>query len=183
MIENTQNRVRFTTLAMLTAISCALVFLYVPFPLFPAFKYELADVPILIATFSFGPVAGILVVLVAAFVQAFILGHDQLMGFVMHILATGTFAIVSGVIYHRNKTKRTAAIGLICGTLAMAAVMCLANYILDPIFYGMTKEAVAKLILPAILPFNLTKAGINAIVTFLIYKKISNIIHKNTTRV
>ena len=46
----------------------------------------------------------------------------------------------------------------------------------------MTKEAVAKLILPAILPFNLSKAGINAIVTFLIYKKISNMIHKNANK-
>lgn len=177
------NRVQFTTLAMLTAISCVLVFVNFPFPLFTAFKYELADVPILIATFSFGPIAGLLVILVAAFVQAFILGHDQLMGFIMHILATGTFAMVAGIIYHRHKTRKTAAIGLVCGTIAMAVVMCLANYILDPIFYGMTKEAVAKLILPAILPFNLTKAGINAIVTFLIYKKISNIIHKNNNKI
>ena len=169
MRDNRQNRVRFTTLAMLTAISCGLVFVNFPFPLFPAFKYELADVPILIATFSFGPVAGFLVILVAAFVQAFILGHDQLIGFTMHVLATGTFAMV-------------AAVALLCGTLAMAVVMCFANYILDPIFYGMTKEAVAKLILPAILPFNLSKAGINAIVTFLIYKKISNMIHKNANK-
>ena len=66
---------------------------------------------------------------------------------------------------------------LICGTIAMAAVMCVANYVLDPIFYGMTREAVAKLVFPAILPFNLSKAGINSVVTFLIYKKISNIIH------
>ena len=182
MRDDRQNRVRFTTLAMLTAISCGLVFVNFPFPLFPAFKYELADVPILIATFSFGPVAGFLVILVAAFFQAFILGHDQLIGFTMHVLATGTFAMVAGIIYHRHKTKKVAAVALLCGTLAMAVVMCFANYILDPIFYGMTKEAVAKLILPAILPFNLSKAGINAIVTFLIYKKISNMIHKNANK-
>ena len=166
-----------TTLAMLTAISCMLVFIYLPFPLFPAFKYELADVPVLIATFAFGPLPGIIVTALASFVQAFVLGHDTWMGFTMHVLATGTFAVVSGIIYHRNKSRKTAVIGLICGTIAMAAVMCVANYVLDPIFYGMTREAVAKLVLPAILPFNLSKAGINSVVTFLIYKKISNIIH------
>ena len=52
MRDDRQNRVRFTTLAMLTAISCGLVFVNFPFPLFPAFKYELADVPILIAGYG-----------------------------------------------------------------------------------------------------------------------------------
>lgn len=74
------NRVKMTTLAMLTAISCVLVFLSFPFPLFPAFKYELADVPVLIATFAFGPLAGLLVTVLAAFVQAFILGQDTWVG-------------------------------------------------------------------------------------------------------
>ena len=171
-----------STLAMLTAISCVLVFLSFPFPLFPAFKYELADVPILIATFSFGPVAGLMVTAVAAFVQAFILGQDSWIGFVMHLLATGSFAIMAGCVYRSTHTKKGAVIALILGVITMTAVMCLANYILDPIFYGMQKEAVAALIVPAIIPFNLSKAGINAIVTFLVYKRISNMIHKFNAR-
>ena len=46
------------------------------------------------------------------------------------------------------------------------------------LFYGMQKEAVLALILPAILPFNLTKAGINSVITFFVYKRISNMIHR-----
>ena len=42
----------------------------------------------------------------------------------------------------------------------------------------MPKEAVAKLIIPAVLPFNLSKAGINAFITFFVYKSISKLIHK-----
>lgn len=180
--EKRRKRTEMTTVAMLTAISCMLVFIYLPFPLFPAFKYELADVPVLIATFAFGPVPGIIVIVLAAFVQAFVLGQDTWMGFTMHVIATGTFAVIAGIIYHRNKSRKTAVIGLACGTVGMAVVMCVANYVLDPIFYGMTREAVAKLVLPAILPFNLSKAGVNSIVTFLIYKKISNIIHGSKKR-
>ena len=169
-----------TTLAMLTAISCVLVFINFPYPLMPAFKYELADVPILIATFSFGPAAGIIVTLIASFVQAFILGQDGLMGFTMHVLASGSFVLVAGLVYRggNRHTKKGAVIGLILGVITMTVVMCFANYILDPIFYGMPKEAVAKLIVPAVIPFNAMKAGINALVTFFVYKRISNLIHR-----
>ncbi|MBQ1489660.1 MAG: ECF transporter S component [Eubacterium sp.] len=173
-------RVEMTTLAMLTAISCILVFISFPFPAMPAFKYELADVPILIATFAFGPVAGITVTVIASFVQAFILGQDGLMGFTMHVLASGSLVLVAGIIYRGGSrhTKKGAIIGLICGVITMTVVMCIANYVLDPIFYGMPKEAVAALIVPAVIPFNLSKAGINALVTFFVYKRISNLIHK-----
>jgi riboflavin transporter FmnP len=42
----------------------------------------------------------------------------------------------------------------------------------------MPTEAVDAILIPAILPFNLIKAGINSAVTFLVYKVISKyIIH------
>ena len=167
-----------STLALLAAMACVLVLFTIPFPLFPAFKYDFADIPIFVATFAFGPVAGILVTVVVSLIQAFALGQDGLMGFMMHVLATGAFVVVAGLIYKHKKTKKSAAIALIFGTLTMTVVMCLANYVLDPIFYGMPQAAVAKLIIPAVLPFNLSKAGINSLITFFIYKSISKLIHK-----
>ena len=183
MNEKRNNNVKLATLAMLTAISCVLVFLSFPFPPFPAFKYELADVPVLIATFAYGPLAGIIVTGIASFVQAFILGQDTWVGFLMHVIATGVFAIVAGNIYRLHRTRKAAIIALVCGTISMAVVMCIANYIIDPLFYGMQKEAVAAMILPMILPFNLSKAGINSIITFFIYKRFSNLIHKAEGRI
>lgn len=100
------------------------------------------------------------------------------MGFVMHLAATGGFALAAGLIYQRHKTKKVAVIALIVGCLVMTALMCVLNYVLDPIFWGLPKEAVAAMIVPAIIPFNLSKAGINSVVTFLIYKRISNLIHR-----
>jgi len=167
-----------STMALLAAIACVLVLFTIPFPLFPAFKYDFADIPIFIAAFSFGPVAGVLVTVVVSLIQAFGLGQDGLMGFMMHVLATGSFVIVAGCIYRHRKTRKSAVIALIAGVITMTVVMCAANYVLDPIFYGMPKEAVAKLIIPAVLPFNLSKAGINAFITFFVYKSISKLIHK-----
>jgi riboflavin transporter FmnP len=59
----------------------------------------------------------------------------------------------------------------------MTAVMGVANIILDPIFYGMPVEAVYGL-LPYILAFNAIKAGVNSIITFVLYKRISKFLHK-----
>ena len=58
--------VRLAKMAMLVAISIVLVAL-VHFPIFPAvafLEYDPADIPILIGTFAFGPVAGILLTVV-----------------------------------------------------------------------------------------------------------------------
>lgn len=169
--------VELATIAMLTAIACVLVMIYLPYPLMPAFKYDLADIPIFIATFAFGPVAGLIVTLLASFIEAFIMGQDSWIGFVMHVFATGSFVIVAGLIYRHKKTKRNAVIALVAGVITMTIVMCIANYIMDPL-YGIQRQAVVALLLPAIIPFNLSKAGINALLTFLIYKRISKLIHR-----
>ena len=60
----------------------------------------------------------------------------------------------------------------------MAAVMVLANMWITPMFMGVTLEAVMGL-MPFIILFNVVKAGINSIVTFIVYKRISPFLHKN----
>ena len=183
---NTNHRyrmVQLATMAMMTAISSVLIMLItVPFPLFPDFRYDLADVPILITAFSFGPVSGLIVTAIASAIQAFALGQAGLMGFMMHMVATGIFVIVAGCIYKHHKTKHAALLGLVLGTLAMTVLMCILNLVLDPIFWGTPREAVLRLLVPAIIPFNLSKAGINSLITFLIYKRVSKLIHRAEDR-
>ena len=43
---------------------------------------------------------------------------------------------------------------------------------------GYPREAVAELMLPAFLPFNLLKAGLNAGFTFLLYKPVTTALRK-----
>ena len=67
-----------TTIAMLTAIAAVLITL-VHFPLFPTaafLQYDPADVAILIGAFAYGPVAGVIITVLASFIQAFLLGGD-----------------------------------------------------------------------------------------------------------
>ena len=83
----------------------------------------------------------------------------------------------AGLIYRRHKTKKRAVIGLAAGSLAMVVVMFFANMVITPLFTGMPLAAVMEL-MPFILLFNAVKAGINSIVTFLLYKRISPFLHR-----
>ena len=170
---------------MLTALSLVLILL-INFPILPAvpfMKYDPADIPILIGTFLFGTSGGlILTVLVSVIQGLFISGDGGPIGVLMHILATGSFVFVAGMIYQRTRTKMAALISLICGALTMTVVMVICNLIFTPLFLGapmgkVVEGKVVELLLPAIIPFNLIKAGVNAIITWFVYKPISRFIH------
>lgn len=167
-------------MGMMAAIACVLgLFRFPILPMVPFLTYDFADIPIIISAFAFGPVAGILITVVVSFIQAFLLGGDQLYGFIMHILASGSFVIVASLIYKGHKTKKVAIISLIAATLVMIAVMGAANYFVTPYYYGgaAMKAAVVQL-MPFILLFNLIKGVANSVITLLVYKRISPFLHK-----
>ena len=99
-------------------------------------------------------------------------------GFLMHMLATGLFVIVAGCLYRRKKTKKDAVIALVAGVVVTVAAMVVFNYFVTPKFMGVPTEAVVAMLIPIIVPFNILKAGINAVITFLVYKRISGFLHK-----
>lgn len=177
--QKTQS-VRIAKMAMLVAVSIVLVMI-IHFPIFPAvafLEYDPADIPILIGTFAFGPLAGIVLTVVTSLIQGLtVSAASGVYGIIMHIIATSALVLVAGTIYRRNKTKKSAVIGLIAGTAAMAVVMFFANMLITPAFTGMPLAGVMNL-MPFIILFNIVKAGINSVVTFLLYKRISPFLHK-----
>ena len=167
-------------MGMMAVIACVLgLFRFPILPMVPFLTYDFADIPIIISAFAFGPVAGLLITVVVSFIQAFLLGGDQLYGFIMHILASGAFVIVASLIYKGHKTKKMAIVSLIAATLVMIVVMGAANYFVTPYYYGgaAMKEMVVKL-MPFILLFNLIKGVANSLITLLVYKRISPFLHK-----
>lgn len=179
MNHRSERTVKLAKLSMLAAISLVLVLLIrIPFPLMPMLEYDLADVPILIGGFAFGPLAGLALTFVVSFIQAFFLGGNGIFGFFMHFVATGAFVLSAATIYKKNKTRKYAAIGLVCGTILMTASMLLWNLLITPLFLeGVTMQDVMAILLTVFLPFNLLKAGLNAVITFATYKVISRFLH------
>lgn len=166
-------------MGVLAAMSVLLVYL-IHFPIFPAapfLEYDPADIPILIGTFMFGPLGGLVVTAVACILQGVTVSSASgIIGILMHFFATGSFVLVAGNIYKRNRTRKGAVIALVSGAITMTVTMVLWNLVMTPIFMGTPREAVVALLVPAIIPFNLVKAGANSVVTFIVYKSVSRIL-------
>lgn len=179
-VSNKKKTLKIVKMGMLVAISIILVYvIHLPiFPAVPFLEYDPADIPILIGTFAFGPFTGLLLTIATSIIQGItVSANSGLYGILMHIIATSTLVIIAGVIYCRNKTRKAAIIGLLFGMLAMAMIMVVANLIITPLFMGVSQEVVWGL-MPFIIGFNLIKAGINGLVTFFLYKRISIFLHE-----
>lgn len=167
---------KLAVMAMLVALSVVMVSL-VHFPIFPAapfLEYDPADIPILIGALLYGPLAGIVLTVVASVIQGLTVSAGAgLYGILMHIIATSTLVIVAGGIYRLRRSTRFNIVGLVLGTLTMGGVMMVANHFITPYFSGWPVAAVDAMLLPVILPFNLIKAGVNSMLTFLVYRVLA----------
>ena len=171
-------------MGVLAALSVVLVML-VHFPLIPTatfLEYDPADIPIYISTFIYGPVVGIVITVLVSLIQGLTVSAatgGMFYGILMHIVSTGTFVLVSGLIYCFSKKNNTFVIvSLVAGVIATTLIMIPANLIITPVFMGLPVSAVQGLLIPAIIPFNLLKQCINAAVTALIYAPIAKTVNK-----
>lgn len=183
------NTRKITSMAVLAALSVVLVaIIHIPMPAPISFlEYDPADIPILISGFAFGPVAGLVVTAVASIIQGLtVSAQSGIYGIIMHVLATGVYTLVSALIYTHRKTKKTAGIAIACGTAAMVLTMFGANLVVTPYFMMGTVNAdttaTVMALMPYILLFNLGKAALNGVITFLVYKRVSPILHKQSKR-
>ncbi len=149
------------------------------FPLFlPFLIYEPGDIPILIIAFLYGPMPALSATFILSILMAIFTGLGGPFGAFMHFLATGVLVGLAGYIYKKYHSKKGAIFGLAAGSIAMTVVMGVANVLLNPIFYGIPYERTINMLLPGIIPFNLTKAIINSILTVLVYKKIAEFLRR-----
>lgn len=165
-----------TATAMFTALSIVVTFFnFTILPQVPYLKYDAGDILILIVTFIFGPVYGIISTVITSLFQAMFLSADGWFGGLMHIISTSALILPAGLIYMHKKSRTRAIIGLMISCVAVTVAMLGFNYILSPMFYGMPREVVV-ISLPWIGLFNLIKSVINSTVTLLVYKHIGKLI-------
>jgi len=167
------NTKKITNIGVLTALSFVFM-IFIRFPLFlPFLIYEPGDIPILIITFLYGPLPAIGITGFLSVLMALYTGLGGPFGAFMHFLATGVFVGIAGLIYKRNHSRKGAIYGLILGALSMTIVMIAANIFLNPIFYGIPHEQTIKMLIPGIIPFNISKSFINSAITIFVYKKLA----------
>lgn len=171
---------KITTIGMLCAISY-LVMIVGRIPIVPALpflKYDPKDVVIVIGGFIFGPMVSFLISLIVSAVEMLSVSETGIIGFIMNVISTCSFACIAAYIYKKKHTLSGAIIGLGLGAICMTVLMLLWNYFITPFYMGYPREAVVSLLLPAFLPFNLIKGGINLGITLLIYKPVVTALRK-----
>ncbi len=162
---------KLTTVGMLCAFAyAATVVGRVPLVLF--LKYDPKDIIIVISGLIFGPLTSFSVTLIVSLIEMFTISENGILGFLMNIISSCSFACTAAFVYRKKRKLSGAIIGLFCGWGCMVLVMLLWNYIITPVYMGYPREAVAELLIPVFLPFNLIKGGLNAAITMILYKPI-----------
>lgn len=166
-----KNYKKIAMLGMLCAFAyIAVVIFRIPVVLF--LKYEPKDIIIAIGGFIYGPLASLSISVIVSLIEMLTISETGIIGCIMNILSSASFACTASLVYKKHRTFWGAVWGLIAGSLFLTAVMLLWNYIITPMYMAISREEVAKLLLPAFLPFNLLKGGLNTIFTLIIYKPL-----------
>ena len=166
---------QLVTMALMCAIDVLLSF--VEFPLLPGvtwLKYDASAMPAMVCGFAFGPAAGLAVGIVGAVIHGILMADFS--GAIMNILVVTGFILPAALVYRRSRTFKSGVVGLVLSAVAATVMAILGNLVITPMWLGVPLDAVVAMILPILTPFNLEKAGINAVLTLIVYKSISNLI-------
>lgn len=180
---------------MLTAVAVALQYIEIAIPIMPSFiKLDFSDLPALIGAFAYGPLAGVLIELIKNLIHMLV-SQSGFVGELSNFILGAVFTLVAGLIYKHKKTKGSALVAGIVGALAMAVISLPSNYFLIyPLYYsilGFPEEAILgmyQVLLPSVksiaqalvifnVPFTFVKGLISVIVSMLIYKPLSKVLH------
>ena len=161
------------TMALLAAIAALLSF--IEGGNFGGFlDYDASFVPAVIGGFIYGPVPGMVIGLVSWLIHGLI--KADFWGTIMNMACVIAYVVPAALIYRRDKSIKSAVIGLVVGSICAVIVMIGANLIVTPIYTGLPVETVAGMIVPLLLPFNAAKAVVNSILAFVLYKPVSNMV-------
>jgi len=175
--------------AMLGAVSSVLMFFSFNVPLMPSFiKMDFSELPALLASFSYGPLAGVTVCFIKNAVNLFTTstgGVGELSNFMLGCM----FVVPAGVIYQKIRSKKGALLGAFMGAVFMAGLSVVTNYfIVYPVYtVFMPMETIMGMyqaIYPPVknlwqalvifnMPFTFIKAMTNVLMTMFIYKPLS----------
>ena len=188
-------------IGMLSAIATVLMLFEIPLPFMAPSFYELdfSEVPVLIGCFAMGPIAGVLIELVKILLNLVINGTITAgVGEAANVLIGCAFILPAGMIYKHRKSRKTAIIGMAAGTVTMTILGCFLNaYVLLPAYasaFGWPLTSIIEMgsainpvvkslptfVILMVAPFNILKGVVVSLITFLLYKYISPILHRGS---
>lgn len=188
---------KIAMIGMFSAISGILMMFEVAVPfLAPGFyKLDASELPVLICSFAFGPVAGVLTEFVKIIIKLlFKPTSTAFVGELANFCVGCAMILPATIIYHVRKKKTTAILGCAVGTIVMTIFGTLFNavYLLPTfaVMYGMPLDAligmgteindnvtsVFTFVAFCVAPLNLVKGCVVSVLTFVLYKPLSPIL-------
>ena len=205
MEQQTKQGLSSTHIAFIAMFSTLAAVLYMldfalPFA-FPGFlEFKLSDIPILIGSFTLGPLSGGIIVVVEILIKLVVKGTSTMfVGELSDLVTSCVFAVTAGMIYKKHRTFKGALVAMAIGTAAEVVIAILFNWlilvpfyvqvffggswapligVMKPLFPSCTKETFYQFYLwCSVLPFNLLRCLVAIGVTLLVYKRISRLIN------
>lgn len=174
--ENLFDTRKIAVTAMLCAVAYLAIFVFRFKVGFLTFDFK--DAIIAIVSLINGPIMGVIGALIVALLEMITVSDTGIYGFIMNFLSTGTFALAVGVIYKYRRSFSGALIAAVTAVFSVTAVMLLANLFITPHFMGTDMSAVVDMLAKTLLPFNLSKALMNASLMLLLYKPLITALRK-----
>ena len=160
-------------------VALAYVSLYfIRIPIIPSasfLRFDIKDVFIAIIGLLFGPLYAFCGAIGVSMLQMLSVSEYGVIGLVMNIISVSAFTLPVSFIYKKRKNTSGLMIGLLMSCCAMIIAMLLWNYLITPLYMGVTREVVKGMLLPVFLPFNLIKSLINAVVTYIFFISIKKL--------
>ncbi len=190
------NTRKLVVTAMLSSIATVLMLVEIPLPFIapPFYELDFSEIPVLIGAFSMGPMAGVAIEAIKILINLIINGTTTGgVGEIANFLIGCSLVVPAALIYKHKKTKSGAILSMIVGTITMAVLGVFINaYVMIPIYSAfMPLEQIIQMgkdIVPfirdtltfcifCVAPFNIIKGVLVSVVTTVIYKPLSRVIH------
>ena len=195
--RNSNTMFNLTRCGLLAAM--AVILFYIEIPVVAFYKLDLSTLPAILAGFAMGPLQGLAVIIIKDLVH--LLGTSTAgVGELADALMSCAFVIPASLIYRGSKSRKGAFKAMLVGSVLMVITGVLVNYfILIPayqvlmnlpleVIIGMGQavfgfiDTTVELVLAITAPFNILKAVVLSFVTYLLYKRVSPLLHQKAGR-
>ncbi|MBU7216178.1 ECF transporter S component [Staphylococcus gallinarum] len=177
-----QQTKRLITISMLSAVAFILMFIKFPLPFLPPYlTLDFSDVPALLATFTLGPIAGIIVEFIKNLLN-FLFNIGDPIGPLANFLAATSFILTAFYVAKNKNNAKSLVTGLAVATLIMTLVLSILNYFVLLPLYGMIMNLsdvfgnLKIIIVSGVIPFNIIKGIVISIIFILLYKRLNSVL-------
>lgn len=165
----------------LTGLLSALAYVslwFIRIPIIPSasfLRFDIKDIFIAMIGIIAGPFYAFSGVICVSFLQSISLSEYGIIGFTMNVLSSAAFSLPIAFAYKFKKNKVGMILGIITGCILMITVMLLWNYVVTPLYMGVSRETVKQMLIPVFLPFNAIKSAINALILILVFNIVKKL--------